>query len=112
MPMPPGVVAVGKQCHCDFMTNKAPAAGWIVQVTIPAPVPPPDVTRWIGPVVLSAPSFQYFNVAIAAPGNAIDAATKHLAGAEPKHGEVRAVRGLTAGEIDALKLAAGEVRPA
>ena len=103
---------MAEQWHCKTMINKTSPAGWIVQVTIPAPVPLPDVARWIGPVVLSAPSFQYFNVAVAAPNSAVEAATKHLAGDEPKHGEVRALRGLTAGEIAALKLAAGEVRPA
>lgn len=94
------------------MTNKAPAAGWIVQVTIPAPPPLPDASRWIGPALQGAPSFRYFNVAIPAASNAVEAATKHVADVEPKHGEVRTIRGLTPGELDALKLAAGEVRPA
>jgi hypothetical protein len=96
------------------MTEKTPPAGWVVQVTIPAPPAPPraDGTRWIGAVVLGAPSFQYFNVAIAVPNSAIEATTKHLAKTDAADGEKRVVRGLSAGEIAALRLKAGEVRPA
>ncbi len=96
------------------MTNKTSPAGWVVQVTIPAPPSPPraDGTRWIGAVALSAPSFEYYNVAIAAPANAIAATTKHVAKAEAKDGEMCVVRGLSAAEIAALSLKAGEVRPA
>jgi hypothetical protein len=96
------------------MTEKAPPAGWVVQVSVPAPIAPPraDGTRWIGAVALSAPSFQYYNVAIAAANNAIEATTKHLAKAEARDGEMSVVRGLSSAEIAALKLKAGEVRPA
>jgi hypothetical protein len=96
------------------MTNKTPPAGWVVQVTIPAPPSPPraDGTRWIGAVALSAPSFQYYNVAIAAADNAIEATSKHVAKAEAQDGEKCVVRGLSAAEIAALSLKAGEVRPA
>jgi hypothetical protein len=61
---------------------------------------------------LSAPSFQYFNVAIAAPKTAIEATTKHLVAAEAQGGEMSVVRGLSSREIAALSLKAGEVRPA
>jgi hypothetical protein len=96
------------------MNQKAPPAGWVVQVTVPAPIAPPraDGTRWIGAVALSAPSFQYFNVAIAAANSAVEATTKHLAKAEAPGGETRVVRGLSPQEIAALSLKAGEVRPA
>jgi hypothetical protein len=96
------------------MTQKTPPAGWVVQVAVPAPpsAPRADGFRWIGPVVSGAPSFQYYNVAIAASQKAIEATTKHLAGAEGKAGEMSAVRGLSAGEIAALSLKAGEVKPA
>ena len=96
------------------MNQKAHPAGWVVQVTIPAPIAPPraDGSRWIGAVALSAPSFQYYNVAIAAPKNAIEATTKHLAKAEAKDGEMSVVRALSSAEIAALSLKAGEVRPA
>ena len=96
------------------MTNKTPPAGWVVQVTIPAPPSPPraDGSRWIGAVALSAPSFEYYNVAVAAPANAIAATTKHVAKAEAKNGEMCVVRGLSAAEIAALSLKVGEVRPA
>ena len=103
-----------KQCHFVCMTNKTPPAGWVVQVTIPAPPSPPraDGSRWIGAVALSAPSFEYYNVAVAAPANAIAATTKHVAKAEAKNGEMCVVRGLSAAEIAALSLKVGEVRPA
>jgi hypothetical protein len=97
------------------MIDKASPAGWVIQVTIPASAPPPrpegEGTRWIGSVGLGVPSFQYFNVAIAAADKAIAATSKHLAIANAIDGEKSAVRGLTAGEIAALHLEDGEVRP-
>ena len=65
------------------MTDKAPPA-WVVQVIIPAqtPLSAPGDTRRHGPTLLGAPSFKYFDVAIAAPGKATEATTKHLADAE------------------------------
>ena len=101
-----------------FMTEKTLPAGWVVQVTVPAPLSPPkpEGTRWIGPAMLAAPSFQYFNVAIAAPAKAIEATAKHLAKGESKveakDGETRCVRRLSAAEIAALSLKTGEVKPA
>jgi hypothetical protein len=59
-----------------------------------------------------APSFQYFNVALAAPGDAIAATAKHLAKSEVKDGEMSVVRRLSPQEIASLTLAAGAVRPA
>jgi hypothetical protein len=96
------------------MNQKTSPAGWVVQVTVPAPPSPPraDGTRWIGAVALSAPSFHYYNVAIAAANTAVEATTKHLAKSEAKGVETRVVRGLSAKEIAALSLQAGEVRPA
>ena len=64
-------------------------------------------------MLVSAPSFEYFNVAIAAPDKAMEAATKYLAkGADAKAGEMSVVRKLSSGEIAALRLKAGEVKPA
>ena len=64
-------------------------------------------------MLVSAPTFAYFNVAIAAPDKAMEATTKHLAeGAEPKSGAVSVVRKLSSREIAALSLEAGEVKPA
>jgi hypothetical protein len=96
------------------MTEKTPPAGWVVQQTVPAPLSTPgaDRSRWIGPVVLAAPSFQYFNVAIASVEKAIEATSKHLARAEANDGEMSVVRGLSLGEIAALRLEIGEVKPA
>jgi hypothetical protein len=96
------------------MIQKTSPAGWVVQVSISAPPTPPraDGTRWIGADVMGAPSFQYYNVAIAAPSNALEATAKHLAAANAADGEKSVVRELSAGEIAALKLKAGEVKPA
>jgi hypothetical protein len=91
------------------MTDKAPPAGWVVQVTIPAQAPlAPPSGQWIGPVVPSAPSFKYFNVAIADPDMAVEATSRQSAEAEPR--ETRVVRELSSREIDALSLKAGELR--
>ena len=68
--------------------------------------------RWIGAVALSAPLFQYYNVAIAAADNAIEATTKHVAKVDAEDGAMCVVRGLSSAEIAVLKLKAGEVRPA
>jgi hypothetical protein len=60
-----------------------------------------------------APSFKYYNVAIAAPDKAIEATTKYLAkGAEAVAGAMSVARKLSAGELTALSLTAGEVKPA
>jgi hypothetical protein len=56
--------------------------------------------------VLSAPSFKYFNVAIADPNMAVEATSRQSAEAEP--GEMRVVRELSSREIDALSLKAGD----
>jgi hypothetical protein len=88
------------------MPDKAPPAGWVVQVIIPAQ----SATRragWIGPTLPDAPSLKYFNAAIAVAGKAIEAA-KQLAEA----GEWSVVRALSSAEIAALGLQPGEVKPA
>jgi hypothetical protein len=93
------------------MIDKASPAGWVVQVTVLAPPSAAD-TRWIGPRLSAAPSFKYFNVAIAAPNKALEATTKHLVATKAEDGALSCVRGLSAGELAVLKLAAGEVGPA
>ena len=98
------------------MTAKASPEGWVVQVTVPAPPTPPsaDSTRWIGPNLLGAPSFHYYNVAIADPSKAIEATTKYLAKAKADADEIKAttVRGLSSAEVATLGLKTGEVKPA
>jgi hypothetical protein len=94
---------------CRLMNDNAPPAGWVVQVTTPGrPSPPLPGSRFselVGP-----PSFRYFNVAIAAAEAAIAATTKHLA--DPQHPETSVVRALSLGEIAALGLSVGDVKPA
>ena len=64
-------------------------------------------------MLVNAPSFEYFNVAIAVADKAIEATTKYMANsAKPKVGTMSVVRKLSPGEIAVLKLAAGEVKPA
>jgi hypothetical protein len=93
--------------------SKAPD-GWVVQVTIPAVPKPPkegDV-RWIGASLQAAPTFRFFNVAIASADKAVEATSKHLAKTDPAEREMRAVRGLSTAEIAALKLKPGDLAPA
>jgi hypothetical protein len=88
------------------MSEKAPPAGWVVQIAIPAP----SATRragWIGAALPDAPSFKYFNAAIVVAIEAIEAA-RQLAAA----GEGSVVRALSSGEIAALGIKPGEVRAA
>jgi hypothetical protein len=61
---------------------------------------------------LGPPSFKYFNVAIADADTATEATRKHLATAEVDDREMRVVRRLSSGEIAALSLKPGEVKPA
>ena len=95
------------------MTDKAPPAGWVVQVTIPAPSSRKGA-QWIGDKMPGAPSFEYFNVGIAGPDKAVEATTKYLAKGKVAAGDVgaRTVRELSPAEVVALRLKAGEVRPA
>jgi hypothetical protein len=97
------------------MIDKSIPAGWVVQVAIPAKSEARQADApWRPPVMLvSATTFEYFNVAIAAADKAMAATTNHLAqSAEPKAGVMSVVRKLSSGEIAALSLQAGEVKPA
>ena len=89
--------------------------GWVVQAPIPAKSEAREGDApWRPPVMLvSAPTVEYFNVAIAAADKAMEATTNHLAqSAEAKAGVMSVVRKLSSGEIAALSLRAGEVKPA
>ena len=93
------------------MTARASPAGWVVQVTNTQPSPAgPHWTNHDVP----APSFRYFDAAIADPEKAVEAVQKHLAKAkvDPNDGQPRAVRALSPVEVAALQLKAGEVKPA
>ncbi len=99
----------------DGMTNSE-SSGWIVQITIPAELEEagPD-SPWRSPGMrgIGAPSFKYFNVAIPASDKAIEATAKFISKAIATiDGEISVTRKLSAGEIAALSLAAGEVKPA
>jgi hypothetical protein len=60
--------------------------------------------------LLGAPTFKYFNVAVATAEAAMAAARKHLADAEDR--ETSVVRALSMAEIAVLGLTAGEVKSA
>jgi hypothetical protein len=61
---------------------------------------------------LGAPSFLYFNVAIADAHKAAEATGKHLAIPDGDDRKIHAVRSLSVAEIAALNLNPGEVKPA
>ena len=93
------------------MSQKAPPAGWVVQVAVPA-VPSTSSVPWIGAAILGAPSFQYYNVGIPASETAVEATGEMIKKSGAATGEMRVVRALSAAELAVLKLKSGEVRPA
>jgi hypothetical protein len=94
------------------MSDKTTPAGWVVQLTLPAPINPTraDDTPWIGPAISGAPCLQYFNVAIADAEMAVEATRKH-SGIDSGV-IVAAVRALSAAEVASIPLSVGEVRRA
>jgi hypothetical protein len=84
------------------MPDKAPPAGWVVQIVIPA-----QSGEWVGATLPDAPLFKYFNAAIAVAGKATEAARDLVAA-----GEGSVVRALSLAELVALGLLPGEVKPA
>jgi hypothetical protein len=96
--------------HVRTMTEKAPPAGWVVQVIIPGERSLERSPSAYLSTLLGAPTFKYFNVAVATAEAAIAATTKHLA--DPQHPETSVVRALSLREIAALGLTAGDVKPA
>ena len=93
------------------MTDKASAAaGWVVQITIPGVlIVPPEGSKW-RPASTTAPTFQFFNVAIGSADKAVEAARKkaRASGDAP----MQVVRELSRAEIESIKLRAGEAKPA
>ena len=84
------------------MTGKQLASGWVVQLTVH------PLKKDVAPGQLPAPTFQFFNVAIGAPDEAIAAARKKAnASADAP---MRIVRELSAQEIAALILRTGHVK--
>jgi hypothetical protein len=80
-----------------------------------SPLPPSkEGAQWIDDKMPGAPSFEYFNVAIASPDKAVEATTKYLAKGRVDAEDVHAitVRDLSPAEVAALRLKSGEVKPA
>jgi|SoiMetStandDraft_5_1073268.scaffolds.fasta_scaffold52073_3 hypothetical protein len=96
----------------DTTSQQAMPAGWVVQLTLPAPVTPPrsDGNPWIGAVVLGTPLFQYFNVAIADPKAAVEATRKHSGSDDDA--TIGTVRALSSEELASISLSQGEIRRA
>jgi hypothetical protein len=96
----------------DTTSQQAMPAGWVVQLTLPAPVTPPRSgdNPWIGAVVLGTPLFQYFNVAIADPKTAVEATRKHSGSDDDA--TIGTVRALSAEEVASISLSQGEIRRA
>ncbi len=92
------------------MNQNTSAAGWVVQLTIPG-VPKVQIegAKW-RPAETTAPTFQFFNVAIGAPEKAVEAARKKAGASE--EAALRVVRALSPAELDSIKLRAGETKPA
>ncbi len=96
----------------DTTSQQAMPAGWVVQLTLPAPVTPPrsDGNPWIGAVVLGTPLFQYFNVAISDPKAAVEATRKHSGSDDDA--TIGTVRALPSEELASISLSQGEIRRA
>ncbi len=92
------------------MTEKTSPTGWVVQVTTPGEISRTPSRGSQLKNLRGAPSFEYFNVAIAVPDKAEEATTAHLA--EDQAREARAVRALSSDELASLNLKAGEVASA
>jgi hypothetical protein len=92
------------------MTENTSLTGWVVEVTTQGELSRSDGRSNYFRALRGAPSFQYFNVAIAAANKAEAATTAHLAEEPPR--EARAVRMLSSRELASLKLQAGQVAAA
>jgi hypothetical protein len=90
------------------MTEKSSPAGWVVQLSIPGKTT--EGSMWRGPALAEAPTFQFFNVAIASNEKAIEAARKK-SGASNEI-VMSTVRALSASEVEFVGLKSGEVKPA
>ena len=92
------------------MSDTPTAAGWVVQITIPGiPIIQAAGSRW-RPATSTAPTFQFYNVAIGSAEKAVEAARKKAGASE--EAAIRTVRSLSAAEIAAIPLRAGETQPA
>ena len=89
------------------MADKKSAAGWLVQVKVPGAAVGADEA--VG-AAKTPPSFQFFNVAIGSPQQAVEAVKRKMkvSGDAP----IRAVRALSEDEIDKLGLEPGAVKRA
>ena len=79
-----------------------------MQLTVPGAAA--EQSSWRGPAVAKPPSFQFFNVAIGSADAAVEAVRlKVKAGADAP---IRVVRSLSVGELAAIGLRSGQIKPA
>jgi hypothetical protein len=92
------------------MTEKTSPTGWVVQITIPGvPIIQAEGSKW-RPAMSTAPTFEFFNVAISSADKAVEVVRKSVgASAEAP---LRVVRALSTAEINSIPLRAGEAKPA
>lgn len=100
------VAPTPRWAHSPPMTEKYSAAGWVVQLSIPGKAVQGD--QWRGPALTDAPTFQFYNVAVAASDMAIEAARKKAGAAEDA--PMTAVRRLSPSEVAHVGLKTGEAR--
>ena len=84
--------------------DKTHAAGWVVQLTVPGTL---EASR---PPVQKAPSFHFFNVAIGSVDEAVEAVRHKVRAAADA--PIRVVRSLSIGELAAIGLRSGQIKPA
>jgi hypothetical protein len=88
--------------------DRTHAAGWVVQLTVPGAAV--EGSRWRGPPVQKAPSFQFFNVAIGSADEAVEAVRHKVRASE--EAPIRVVRALSIAELAATGLRSGQIKPA
>ena len=89
------------------MAEKKSPAGWVVQVSIPRVAI--EASEKVGAAKAPA-SFQFFNVAIGSPQEAVEAVRKKMRASADA--PIRAVRALSESETAALRLRPDAVKPA
>ena len=79
-----------------------------MQLTVPGAAAEGSGLR--GPPMQKAPSFQFFNVAIGSADEAVEAVRHKVKAAEDA--PIRVVRSLSIGELAAIGLRSGQIKPA
>lgn len=89
------------------MIENTSQTGWVVEVTTQGDLSRSEGRSSYFRALRGAPSFHYFNVAIAVASKAVEATSAYLAEDPPR--EARAIRVLSSEELASLNLRSGEV---